>query len=160
MKKLFLDLDGTLAMFNEEENGLERFESEKGFFANLGAFENIEVINKMAEERKDLEIYVISASPNAQADEDKKVWCNKHLEKIAKDKLLLCRLGVNKAEFIKDTTGIAIDKNCILLDDYGHNLVQWAEVGGTPLKRINDQADNSRKVITREIKNLLELLEI
>ena len=45
--KLFLDLDGTLARFNVR-NALNRFETEKGFFANLLAYKGIEIINEMA----------------------------------------------------------------------------------------------------------------
>ena len=47
MKKIFLDLDGTLAKFNVK-NALKRFDNEKGFFAKLGAYKNIEKINEMA----------------------------------------------------------------------------------------------------------------
>ena len=43
MKKIFLDLDGTLARFNVR-NALERFDKEVGFFANLLAYKGIEVI--------------------------------------------------------------------------------------------------------------------
>ena len=44
MKRIFLDLDGTLARFNVR-NALSRFETEKGFFANLLAYKGIENIN-------------------------------------------------------------------------------------------------------------------
>ena len=44
MNKIFLDMDGTLARFNVR-NALERFENEKGFFANLLAYKGIENIN-------------------------------------------------------------------------------------------------------------------
>ena len=67
MNKIFLDLDGTLAKFNVR-NALQRFETEKGFFANLLAYRGIEIINEMA---KAGNIYIISASPNEQADIDK-----------------------------------------------------------------------------------------
>ncbi len=155
--KIFLDLDGTLAKFNEEVNALERFEKEKGFFANLEAFENIEVINDMVDKT---EVYIISASPNQQADNDKIKWINKYLERVHKDKILLCRLGVNKAEFIKEKIGVTIDSSCMLLDDYGHNLIQWEQAGGIAVKRLNKEADNSRKLIQREIRDLQELLKM
>ena len=45
MKKIFLDLDGTLAKFNVR-NALKRFDNEKGFFAKLGAYKNIEKIKE------------------------------------------------------------------------------------------------------------------
>ena len=45
MNKIFLDMDGTLARFNVR-NALERFENERGFFANLLAYKGIENINE------------------------------------------------------------------------------------------------------------------
>ena len=46
-KRLFLDMDGTLAMFNSKRNALKRFDNEKGFFSSLKPFVNINVINEM-----------------------------------------------------------------------------------------------------------------
>ena len=48
---------GTLARFNVR-NALNRFETEKGFFANLLAYKGIENINEMV---KNGNIYIISA---------------------------------------------------------------------------------------------------
>ena len=42
MKKIFLDLDGTLAKFNVP-NALNRFDKEEGFFARLGAYKGIKI---------------------------------------------------------------------------------------------------------------------
>ena len=42
MKKIFLDLDGTLAKFNVK-NALKRFDNEKGFLQNL---ELIKILKK------------------------------------------------------------------------------------------------------------------
>ena len=74
-KKIFLDLDGTLAKFNVR-NALKRFDNEKGFFAKLGAYKNIEHINEMAKKGN---VYIISASPNMYADIDKKTWIQKYI---------------------------------------------------------------------------------
>ena len=150
MKKIFLDLDGTLAKFNVR-NALQRFETEKGFFAKLGAYKGIEKINEMA---KNGNVYIISASPNEQADSDKMKWIEKYLNNVPIENRLICRCGDNKAEFLK-TKGIKIDKNCYLLDDYTKNLVEWEEVGGVGIKRITKVADNSRKLWKGlEVKNL------
>ena len=78
MKKIFLDLDGTLAKFNVK-NALQRFATEEGFFERLGAYKNIEEINEMAKEGN---VYIISASPNVQADNDKMKWIQKYLFNI------------------------------------------------------------------------------
>lgn len=142
MKKIFLDLDGTLAKFNVR-NALKRFDNEKGFFAKLGAYKNIEKINEMA---KAGNVYIISASPNEQADNDKMVWIKKYLPNVKIENIVLCRLGENKAKIIENKYNIKIDKNCILLDDYTKNLTEWEIVGGVGIKRLTTVSDNSRKL--------------
>ena len=157
MIKLFIDLDGTVAKFNVR-NALERFDKEIGFFANLGAYKGIEAINKMALLKN---VYVISASPNAQADIDKMIWLNKYLPNIPKENITLCRLGENKAKIIENKYNLIIDSNCYLLDDYSKNLFEWVANGGTGIKRLTSVADNSRglwKGLT--IKDLNKIAEI
>ena len=141
-KKIFLDLDGTLAKFNVR-NALKRFDNEKGFFAKLGAYKNIEYINEMAKKGN---VYIISASPNMYADIDKKAWIKKYLPNIPKQNIVLCRLGINKAKYIENKLNIRIDKTCILLDDYTKNLVEWENAGGVGIKRLTSVSDNSRKL--------------
>ena len=70
MIKLFLDLDGTLAKFNSKRNALKRFDNEIGFFANLKPYKYIEFVNTLALSRE-VSVYIISATPNEQADKDK-----------------------------------------------------------------------------------------
>ena len=153
MKKIFLDLDGTLAKFNVK-NALNRFETEKGFFAKLGAYKGIEVINEMA---KAGNVYIISASPNIQADIDKMTWIEKYLPNIPKNHIVICRCGECKALVLR-RLGLVIDKNCYLLDDYTKNLTEWESVGGVGIKRITKVADNSRKLWKGlKIKQLVEL---
>lgn len=153
-KKIFLDLDGTLAKFNVR-NALTRFDNEKGFFAKLGAYKNIEYINEMAKKGN---VYIISASPNMYADMDKKAWIQKYIPNIPKQNIVLCRLGINKAKHIENKLNIKIDKTCILLDDYTKNLVEWESAGGVGIKRLTTVSDNSRKLWKGlELKDLKEL---
>lgn len=157
MKRLFIDLDGTVAKFNVR-NALERFDKEKGFFAKLGAYVGIEVVNELA---KNNNIYVISASPNEQADKDKMIWLEKYLPNISKDNITFCRLGQNKAKIIEEKYSIKIDNNCLLLDDYTKNLNEWESFGGKGIKRLTTIADNSRKLWKGlQIKHLKELVSI
>ena len=142
MKKIFLDLDGTLAKFNVP-NALERFDKEEGFFKNLGAYKGIEVVNELAKEK---ELFIISASPNEQADKDKMIWINKYLPNISKANITICRIGENKAQIIQNKYNITINEECYLLDDYTKNLKEWETFGGKGIKRITKVADNSRKI--------------
>lgn len=158
MKKIFLDLDGTLARFNVR-NALERFDKEVGFFANLLAYKGIEIVNELA---KTNQLFIISASPNEQADKDKMIWLEKYLPNISVENITLCRLGQNKAQIIQDKYNITINEECYLLDDYTKNLNEWENFGGKGIKRITFVSDNSRKLwkgltLThlKELKNIL-----
>ena len=156
MNKIFLDLDGTLVQFNVER-ALERFDKEKGFFANLEAFKNIEVVNELAKKGN---LFIVSASPNEQADKDKMKWIKKYLPNICLDNITLCRIGENKANIIESKYNIKINENCYLLDDYSKNLFEWLKKGGTGIKRITPISDNSRKLWKgAELVDLQELTQ-
>lgn len=156
MNKIFLDLDGTLVQFNVER-ALERFDKEKGFFANLEAFKNIEVVNELAKKGN---LFIISASPNEQADKDKMKWIKKYLPNICLENITLCRIGENKANIIESKYNIKINENCYLLDDYSKNLFEWLKKGGTGIKRITPISDNSRKLWKgAELVDLQELTQ-
>ena len=158
MIKIFLDLDGTLAKFNVR-NALERFDKEEGFFARLKAYKNIEIVNELAKTKGNL--FIISASPNLQADKDKQKWLDVYLPNVAQSNITFCRLGQNKAQVIQDKYNITIDKNCYLLDDYTKNLIEWESFGGKGIKRLTFVADNSRKLWKGlTLKDLKELTNI
>ena len=144
MIKLFLDMDGTIAKFNSKKNALERFDKEEGFFSSLKPFKYLETINNLIVENNDIEVFVISASPNEQADKDKMIWLETHLNNLSKDNILFCRLNTNKAKAIKEQLNIEIDNNCYLLDDYSKNLFEWQKANGIGIKRLTSLADNSR----------------
>lgn len=158
MKKIFLDLDGTLAKFNVP-NALERFDKEEGFFKNLGAYKGIEVVNELA---RDNALFIISASPNEQADKDKMIWIEKFLPNININNITICRIGENKAKIIQDKYNITINDNCYLLDDYTKNLNEWENFGGKGIKRITKVADNSTKkwqgLELRQLKDLVNFV--
>lgn len=140
MKKIFLDMDGTIARFNVR-NALARFEKEEGFFAKLLAYKGIEEINEMA---KAGNVYIISASPNAQADTDKIAWLCKYLPNInLLTNVFICRCGDNKADFLR-AKGITVNADTVLVDDYTKNLTEWESAGGVGIKRLTKCADNSR----------------
>ena len=157
MVRIFLDLDGTLARFNVR-NALERFDKEAGFFANLLAYKGIEKVNELALTNQ---LFIVSASPNEQADKDKLQWLQKYLPNIQEDNVTLCRLGQNKAQIIQDKYNIVINEECYLLDDYTKNLNEWESFGGKGIKRITTISDNStKKWKGLELKHLFELAEI
>lgn len=157
MKKIFFDLDGTLARFNIK-NALIRFDKETDFFEKLLPYKNINIVNELS---KNNNFYVISASPHKEADISKLKWLQKYLPNIKNENIIFCRLGENKAEIIKNKLKIKIDSNCILIDDYTKNLREWEQVGGIGIKRLTTVSDNSRKLWkSKTIKDLKDLQKI
>lgn len=153
-------MDGTLAMFNSKKNALKRFDNEKGFFSSLKPFVNIDTINQLVDNNL-VEVFIISASPNEQADIDKKQWIDTYLPSIKPENICFCRLGQNKAQIIKNKLNIEIDNNCYLLDDYTKNLIEWNNCNGVGIKRLTSLADNSRKIWKGlSIKNLNQLITL
>lgn len=162
MIKLFLDMDGTIAKFNSKKNSLERFRTEKGFFANLKPFKYIEFVNELVKSGN-VEVFVISASPNVQADKDKLTWLNTYLPNLTIDKICFCRIGKNKAKEIKRQLNINIDNNCLLLDDFTNNLIEWKNSKGIGIKRLTSLANNKSKrwkgFSINSLKDLPKLVE-
>lgn len=155
MRKIFLDMDGTLARFNVP-NAINRFDKELNFFVNLKAYKDIEIINELA---KNNNLYIISASSNERTDKDKMIWLKKYLPNINQANITFCRIGENKAKIIENKYQIKIDKDCFLLDDYTKNLQEWETIGGTGIKRLTTKADNSRKIWKGfQIKQLKQML--
>ena len=119
-KNLYFDMDGVLADFNAEPDGVNRFRSEKGFFKRLKPLkENAKALRKLIADGKH-NIYILSSSPNEAADGDKLTWLRIHKIKVADGNIIFCRNGDVKREFMKTSDGI-------LFDDYGKNLREWMD---------------------------------
>ena len=156
MKKIVLDMDGVLADFFKEENYMERFENEKGFFKNLAPIENN---YKWVQRFIDLgfNIYVLSSSPNDRADKEKKAWLKKYIPNLINEKIIFCRNGQDKADFMQDIS------SAILIDDHTPNLIKWKVKGGNSIKYLNNI--NSKKGVhkvfnIKEISNFKDLPKI
>ena len=151
-KKIYCDMDGVLADFEGKRNALKRFKNEKGFFQKLKPFKSsLQAIKRLIDLNYD--VHILSASPNDQADQDKRKWLERYLPEIDPQKIILCRLGDNKADY-------ADTKNSLLIDDYTHNLIQWRANGGQVLKYVNKRDSEFGKHIKEYITHTKDLREV
>jgi hypothetical protein len=65
-----------------------------------------------------------------------------------------------KNEAVRDIFGIDINQDCILIDDYNHNLKEWASNGGTAVKYVNGINDKNRSFIGNRIFNSMSAQEV
>ena len=152
---IYCDMDGVIADFNREKNGVERFATEKGFFENLKPIKkNIKVIKALIE--KGAKVKILSATPNERADLDKHKWLDKHLPQIELEDRVFVRNTDNKAEVIKRSTGQRSLAHTILIDDYKVNINSWRENGGRTIK-INPDKVESQNVKGKQVNNLQEI---
>ena len=161
--KLFLDMDGTIAKFNSKRNALSRFEKEENFFLSLKPFKYIEEINQLVKENNNVDVFIISASPNEKADKEKRLWVQQYLPDLPLANICFCRIGENKGKIIKEQLNITIDNTCYLLDDYTNNLIEWQKSNGIGIKRITSLANNKSKrwqgLTVRDLRQLFNFFD-
>lgn len=133
-KRLFVDMDGTLAKFHDVANYLERM-YEEDFFYNLEPFENmVGGINLFIEQHPDTEVYIISSCiESPYCTRDKNRWLDEHLN-IPKNHRIFPPVGRPKAAYIPGGVG----ENDYLLDDYNRGLNQFMYDGGRAIKCHNN----------------------
>ena len=139
MRKIYIDMDGTLAKFYENrETCLEDMFCE-GFFKNLNAYQNmIDAFEMVYQYLKDVEIYILSACVTDICKKEKREWLKEYMPWLDDDHILLCNVGDNKSAVVGH-----VDKNCILIDDYSKNTTEWTAAGGLAIKAINEINDTT-----------------
>ena len=131
--KIYIDMDGTIARFHDENLYLERM-FEKGFFRDLKPFENaVSAIKELVKDNTS-EIFILSATVNSCSLEEKQEWLDRYLPEIDKEHRIFTSLNVPKSEAI----GHRLTDKDILIDDYNKNLLEWQKAGGTSVKAKNN----------------------
>ncbi len=133
-KRLFVDMDGTLAEFKTVDT-LEKL-YEKGYFLNLAPHLNvISAIKLFQITHPDVEVFILSAylTDSHFALEEKKQWCDRYIPEIDKAHRIFLPCGEQKANYIEG----GVDENDYLLDDYTVNLNEW-EPPARAIKLLNN----------------------
>ena len=135
-QRIFVDMDGTLARFHDEDRYLERM-WEQGFFEQLKPFENAVDTVKLLAKDPNVEVYILSAAIEGEPPycvAQKHAWLDRYLPEVDKQHRIFTAVGENKAELIPQ----GIRKTDVLIDDYNKNLDEWQQYGGHSVKFVNN----------------------
>lgn len=130
-KRLFIDMDGTLAEFHPVDTMETLYE--QGYFAQLAPHENVvNGIKTFMKGNPDEEVFILSSvltdSPYAQTEKNE--WLDRYLPEIGMGNRIFVPCGSAKNEFVPG----GVRENDVLLDDYSKNLHEWP---GQALKLMN-----------------------
>ncbi len=136
-KRLFVDMDGTLARFHDQVNYLERM-YEKDFFRNLEPFENmVSGLRLFMNAHPDVEVYILSAKVLGEppyCEAEKHAWLDVYLPDIDRDHRIFTEPGISKADYIPG----GVTQDDYLLDDYNRGLNLFLHSGGRAIKCHNN----------------------
>lgn len=121
-KRLFVDIDGTLAVFKPVDT-LETL-YEEGYFLNLPPHENVvDAVKKIMQDNSDIEVFIMSSvlTDSKYALAEKNAWIDKYLPEIDEAHRVFPPCGEDKKAYIPD----GVRETDFLLDDYTHNLTLW-----------------------------------
>lgn len=134
VKRLFVDMDGTLAEFIPTEKLEDLYE--RYYFLNLRPMsEVVSAIRSIVTNRPDIEVFILSSvlADSQYAKEEKNAWLNIWLPEIDDKHRLFPHCGeikIDSVPFIGDSADY-------LLDDYTKNLLEWDSACGIGIKLLN-----------------------
>jgi 5'(3')-deoxyribonucleotidase len=133
-KRLFVDMDGVLAVFKPVAAIEELYEKDR--FLNLDTNKFVvKAINQINETcRDDFDVHILSSvlTDSKYALAEKNAWLDKYLPGIDSDHRIFPPCGEDKNAYVPNGTR----KTDYLLDDYTKNLLSW-ETEGTGIKLLN-----------------------
>lgn len=144
MKGYFIfDMDGVLVEYRRDVNSSNCYElmSRKGYFSNLrpewnmiGAIKNLKKLFP-----KNVFILTSIYGKSYPYSKQEKIDYVKRVFPELLDNLIIVDVenGETKPEKMAEVSGRQLDSSFFLIDDYGENLRNWGNSGGTPVKYLN-----------------------
>ena len=154
-KRIFVDMDGTLAKWNTVSlDTLYEQYYYKNLEPNINLLSNIK---KLIERGQDVFILSSFLNDSKYALDEKNQWLDLHLPEIKNDKRIFVKYGDNKSDYIPN----GINQNDYLIDDYTKNLLEWDIAGGTGIKYLNgiNHTNKTWKGLMLEDNNLENSLD-
>jgi len=124
--RLFVDMDGTLAVFNRVDTLEELYE--QGYFLNLEPhFNVVRAVEHIVRTHPEIGVHILSSvledSPYAAIE--KSAWLDRYLPEIPPERRTFPPCGQNKRHYARGP----VTERDWLLDDYTHNLTLWGPLG-------------------------------
>lgn len=130
MKKLYVDMDGTIAQWQQDKT-IEEVAT-KGYFRDIPVMANVLSMLKELIKEGNVEVCILSSVfKDKHSIQDKMYWLRNNFPEIRDENVFFVPYGEKKAAHVD------INNNCYLLDDLSRNLHEWEEAGGSGIKMYN-----------------------
>ena len=133
MARIFVDMDGTLAVWNAGKTIEEVYVP--GYFSGLQPQDNVVQAMKSLAKAPGVEVFILSAvfADCPHVIGDKQQWLDKYLPEINVEHRIFAPVPTPKPLAVPG----GIRPGDILLDDYSKNLEEWCLAGGMGVKLLN-----------------------
>lgn len=149
MKRIYFDMDGVLAKWDSTKT-LEQV-CAPGYFKNCEVDKEAKaLLDEIAAAR--MPFGILTAVPTAEAMGSKMAWLRENFPYIKPSQVTFVPFGDDKSLYVD------YPENCILVDDYTKNLLDWKGVGVKFLNGINDTHSSWRGMRISGKKDAMKLI--
>lgn len=136
-------MDGVLVEYRRDvtSENVNVLLKQKGYFTNLKPEWNMIEAIKALKRIFPKNVFILTAvytDSYPYSKKEKIEYVQKVLPELLDDLIIVdVESGETKPQRVAEIIGDQINSNCLLIDDYGKNLREWKNEGGTPVKYLN-----------------------